>query len=109
MTVREWLDERTPRPPRALSDRLESALAMRASLAADDVPEALLRASEAIIGDLLGRQESARDSALDLLAADALMTYALEAAAEGIGSLDALASAAMSRVSAIAQAAASSA
>ena len=109
MTVREWLDARTPRPPRALSERLAGALVPLAAHSTDDVPETLLRASEAIIGDLLGRGGSGRDSALDLLAADALMTYALEAAAADIGTLEARASDAMCRVSAIADAASPSA
>ncbi|CAN5353584.1 hypothetical protein BH09GEM1_BH09GEM1_05050 [soil metagenome] len=108
MTVSQWLDSRTPRPPRALTDRLDASLAGLAIASRENTAETLLRASEAIIAELLERDGTTRDSALDLLAADALMTYAMEAAAEDIRSLDARATGAMSRVSSIAQAASSS-
>ena len=104
MTVREWLHSRTPRPPRSLADRLDEILAGLAPDLSEGIPDTLLRASEALICGLLQREGSTRDSALDLLAADTFMTYAMEAAAEDVPSLDACAAAAMCRVSAIAEA-----
>ena len=103
MTVREWLDSRTPRPPHSLSARLDTILAGLAPDSSEGIPDTLLRASEALIGALLQREGSTRDSALDLLAADTFMTYAMEAAAEDMRSLEACAAGAMARVSAIAE------
>lgn len=107
MTVFEWLESRTPRPPHSLADRLDTILASLAPDSSEAIPDTLLRASEALIGGLLQRAGSTRDSALDLLAADTFMTYAMEAAAEDMQSLDACAAGAMSRVSAIAEASSS--
>ncbi|MDQ2665267.1 MAG: hypothetical protein M3Z05_04585 [Gemmatimonadota bacterium] len=74
-----------------------------------DVPDALLAAGERIIAKLLRPEGSTRDSALDLLAADALMTYAMEAAAENTATLDHRAAGSMTRISRLAEAAASTA
>lgn len=105
MTVGEWLHTRTPQPPHALTARLDVLVENATGCAAANVPEALLNAGERIIADLLRPEGSSRDSALDLLAADALMTYAMEAAAEDIATLDQRAAAAMSRISVVADAA----
>jgi hypothetical protein len=109
MTVGEWLHTRTPQPPLALVARLDALVANANGNSAANVPDALLDAGERIIADLLRPEGSTRDSALDLLAADALMTYAMEAAAEDIATLDQRAAAAMSRISIIADAASPSA
>ena len=104
MTVREWLHSRTPRPPHSLTERLDATLAGLPSDPLEGIPATLLRASEALVGGLLQRGGSTRDSALDLLAADTFMTYAMEAVAADIRSLDACAAGAMLRVSAMAEA-----
>jgi hypothetical protein len=101
MNVGEWLHSRTPRPPIALTDRLHTLLDDLDLNDAPSIPAALEQAGDRLLGDLLRRQASARESALDLLAADALMTYLMESAAGDIGTLDAQAQAAMSRISAI--------
>ncbi len=105
MNVRDWLHSRTPRPPNALTDRLDALLDDLGLNNAPSIPAALEQARDRLLGDLLGRQASARESALDLLAADALMTYTMELAAHEIGTLDTQAQVAMSRISAILDAA----
>jgi len=70
--VRAWLAERTPRPPDALDLPVASADVPLTRLLADAGATALERA-------LAERGE--RRGAFDLLAADALITYACEAAA----------------------------
>jgi hypothetical protein len=82
-TVGEWLAAREPLPPPALSARLRELLGA-AVLAADarEAPELLLRTGEAVLARLLREAATTRESALDLLAADALVTYAFESAGE---------------------------
>lgn len=80
MTFSAWLDARRPAPP----PTLRAHLARRASLMPDGelLPERLADAGRALLGRVLARPEAGRDLALDLLAADALVTYAFEAQAE---------------------------
>jgi len=81
--VLAWLNAREPAAPAALAARI-TALAREA-------PSALLRATLTDTMSALGRYaldrslergETGDDVALDLLAADAFVTYAFEAAAE---------------------------
>ena len=84
-TVLDWLASRTPVPPAALAWRLQQVLRAypdegftgQATVAA--VMGAL---GLATLGSLAGRDPRSTDVALDLLAADALVTFAFEAAAE---------------------------
>jgi uncharacterized membrane protein len=80
MTVGEWLATRTPAPPPQLMQRVGHALGDAAdddkSLAADRCVEA----AERVVAQLLRDGRTGRESAADLLAADALVTYAFEAA-----------------------------
>jgi hypothetical protein len=86
-----WLAARRPPPPPSLRRALESALARRrpetapAQAAPDPagrtVAERLAGAGLAALGHVAARP-STRDTAIDLLAADALITYACEAAVE---------------------------
>ena len=71
--VRAWLAGRSPRPPEALALSIDEG--------AGDVTEGLTAAGLAALERALeGRGE--RRGAFDLLAADALLTYACECAAE---------------------------
>jgi len=65
--------------------------------------ETLLAAGERLVGSLLDEEATSRGSALDLLAADALVTYAFEAASERPGELAAQCRAAMVRIAALAR------
>jgi hypothetical protein len=74
-----WLRGRRPAPPERLARRMEAAL--QAVDADDDVSHALGNAAFACLQASL-EAGPGRAAALDLLAADALLTYAWEAAAE---------------------------
>ncbi len=100
MTVDAWLSRRTPRPPEALDARVRAALGARLALDASQVHAACEAAAEELLEALLATRATGRESAIDLLAADALVTYAFECAA-GSGDLDALAAGAMRRIAAI--------
>jgi hypothetical protein len=101
MTVREWLAQRQPAPPAALVARVDAVLGDAAGASAAHATEVCLRAAEQLVTELLRGDCASRDSALDLLAADALVTYAFEAAAETPATLAATASAAMERIAAL--------
>lgn len=63
----------------------------------DDLPQALIQGAESLLSGMDGES----DAAIDLLAADALITYALEAASEAGGAVEEIATMAMKRISAI--------
>jgi hypothetical protein len=101
VTIGEWLRSRTPAPPVALSARLEVVLATSLEESADQLPAVCLAAGERLVAELLRNDSTSRESALDLLTADALVTYAFEAAGEHASTIDAHAASAMRRISAI--------
>ncbi|HEX7020843.1 MAG TPA: hypothetical protein VF159_12570 [Gemmatimonadaceae bacterium] len=102
MTIREWLSTRTPPAPDALRARIEQVLADHLDDASDAAPEVCLRFAESLLRDLVSRESAGRDSALDLLTADALATYAFEAASEAPATIRSRADDAMFRLSAVA-------
>jgi hypothetical protein len=80
-SLSDWLDRRRPRPP----VELERALLDADDGAGDggrDPTEALAERARGRLGRALGRPGRVRESAFELLAADALLTYACEAALE---------------------------
>ncbi|HEY6061503.1 MAG TPA: hypothetical protein VIV10_13010 [Gemmatimonadales bacterium] len=83
MTVPDWLDSRRPAPPPTLRAHLDRRVppASRAS-GESALPEHLAAAGRALLERVLSHPAAGRDLALDLLAADALVTYAFEAQAE---------------------------
>ena len=86
--ARRWLDSRTPAPPAELRAAVEAGLDVGADAggAARSAPpssppvELLTGAAVARLTAALERPGRVRESAFDLLAADALATYACEAA-----------------------------
>ena len=74
-----WLASRTPPAPAALAERVT---AMTAEHGGGAPVESLLASAEAAMAALLHDGCLTRSSALDLLAIDALVTYAFEAAAD---------------------------
>jgi hypothetical protein len=80
VTVNGWLASRTPEPPPALAARIQVAIAGRAERSTAETSLLLIESADAMLRDLLARNSEARDSALDLLTVDALVTYAFEAA-----------------------------
>ncbi len=101
MTIGEWLDERRPSPPPALRTRIAAVLGESLALNATDTVDACLGAAERLVQTLLSGNSTTRDSALDLLTADALVTYAFEAAGEAPAALVERASQAMARIATI--------
>lgn len=81
MTRREvlaWLDARRPAPPAELREHLEAAI--RDSGAR--LPDHFVELGAAVLSRVTSAPEGGRALALDLLAADAFVTYAFEAQAE---------------------------
>jgi len=76
----DWLERETARAPEALRGRVRDHLAGAGSPA--PTPEALARSGRRALDRVLARGGN-RSVALDLLAADALVTLALLAQAEG--------------------------
>jgi uncharacterized membrane protein len=111
VTIAQWLSTREPAPPAALAERVREALsfavAERGELAgaldhpASALPEVALRAAEVLLRPMLTRGCVAREQALDLLAVDALVTYAIEAASEDAERLEVCVEGAMARLAAI--------
>ena len=103
MTLSAWLDARRPAPPARLRARIDAALGPALESDAGHVATACLEAGERLARELLQENATTRDSALDLLAADALVTYAFEAASERPGDLAARAREAMVRIAVLAR------
>lgn len=101
MTVSDWLDGRTPAAPPALRARIREALGDASTADAERVGDVCLATAERLVGGLLAGDCTSRDCALDLLTADALVTYAFEAAEASPGDLVPRAAAAMHRIAAL--------
>ena len=101
MTVGEWLEERTPAPPPVLSARLRAAFGARLEEPRASAYHAAMSSAESLLAELLALDCAARDRALDLLAVDAMVTYAFEAACERPDTLAARASGAMREIAAL--------
>ena len=103
MTLGAWLAERSPAPPPRLAERIHQALGARVSDDAEGAPTLCVEAAADLLRELLTRSATGRESALELLAVDALVTYAFEAASANPSSLTTTANAAMARLSLAAQ------
>ncbi|HSA56727.1 MAG TPA: hypothetical protein VLE53_13540 [Gemmatimonadaceae bacterium] len=101
MNVREWLSARVPAQPPALSRRIGELVGPFEAHPGDRADQCLAAAA-AGLQRLLDEPESSRAGALDLLAVDALVTYAFEAASEDPGRIPGLASHALHQLSALA-------
>ncbi|HET9706757.1 MAG TPA: hypothetical protein VFP39_00495 [Gemmatimonadales bacterium] len=73
-----WLAARRPAAPPTLVDPMTRGLID----SPESLPAHLALAGRALLDRVLARPEGGRELALDLLAADALVTYAFEAQAE---------------------------
>ena len=76
--VLAWLDTRRPAPPAALRAQIERAVTDSAA----PLPAHLADVGRRLLSKVASRPEGGRELALDLLAADAFITYAFEAQAE---------------------------
>lgn len=95
--VRTWLSGRVPPPPPALAQRLHEIVSDKRLAQPSDLAPWLVVSAERLLRDL----GDSREAATDLLAADALLTYAMEAAAEFNEDLDALAAAATLQIASV--------
>jgi len=87
MTVGDWIAARVPAAPESLQDRVRQALRSDVDAPGARTADVCLRAAAAILRGLIEGRRFGRDSAADLLAVDALMTYAFEyASAHGTAS-----------------------
>jgi hypothetical protein len=99
-----WIASRIPAPPERIAGRVREMLAAHPPWEALPLAEALVSAAETLLDDVLAAREGgARDAALDLLAADACVTWAFEAAADAPGTLGSRAEDAMRRLAAVAR------
>jgi len=76
--VLAWLDARRPVPPAAL----RACLAAPVTDSTEPLPEHLAELGRRVLVRVAGHPGGGRELALDLLAADAFVTYAFEAQAE---------------------------
>lgn len=100
-TVGEWLVSLQPTPPAALATRLSELLAPFESEPVERVSDVCLEAGERLLEALLSSGSTSRGTALDLLAVDALVTYAFQAGADQPQLLEARAARAMERIAAL--------
>ena len=96
-----WMAAHGEQPPAALRERLQALVVATPCADGAPVSGALLGAGQALLATILHSGTTQRDAALDLLTADALVTYAFEAAADDSASLDLLAADAMRAISAL--------
>ena len=80
MTDSDWLSRHTPPPPKELAAAIRAALKTRNITSDAPSPAELLETAQWLLEKVLQTEGETRDSALDLLTADALVTYALEVA-----------------------------
>src|SRR2546430_15234628 len=86
MTRREvlaWLETRRPVPPDALRARLAAAVSDAELAPLVPLPDQLAVLGRRVLGRGACRPDGGREPALELLAADAFTTYAVEAQAGG--------------------------
>ena len=95
MSALGWLRERDDGVPGALRERLRARITRGELSDESDNTDALIRAATGQLTLVLNTHPMTRAQALDLLAADAFATYALEAAADDPATLARRADAAM--------------
>lgn len=100
MILHQWLGGDAPPPPPALARRIVE-LAAPFDTTPGDAPQRYLAAAEAGLRQLVRDGAATRASALDLLAIDALVTYAFEVATAEPDRLVPFARAAMVRLAAV--------
>lgn len=100
MTLRDWLRARQPAPPAALLARMEEALGP-GDVKGEPLSERAMAAAERLLASILADPDAGRPRALDLLAADALVTYAIEADCRGGADVEARSRAAMARLASL--------
>jgi len=82
VTVREWVQAHATQVPETLTQRMIALLGADADQAASQTGAVCLTAAQRSLEQLLSSGRYERDSALDLLAVDALTTFAFEHVSE---------------------------
>jgi hypothetical protein len=82
MTIEDWIVTRSPAAPPQLTERVLAALGSARHDDAALTADRCLEAAEGVVGSLLRGGRTGRESAAELLAADALVTYAFQAASD---------------------------
>jgi hypothetical protein len=101
VSLAEWIRTRSPAPPPDLLARID---ALTANVSVSSTPaDALLDAAESAMDAVLQSGCLTRDSALALLAVDAIVTYAFEAAADDPATLEPRTQRALQRIAALVQ------
>ena len=80
--IEKWLDERAKPAPRTLRVRIARAVEGVGGESSASIADISARAGQQLLAQLLTEGCAARSAAPDLLAADALVTYAFEALAD---------------------------
>jgi hypothetical protein len=101
ITVADWLASRTPEPPERLLERIRETLGPALDGGMEEFPDAAIEGALTLMRRVM-REPQSREEAVDLLAADALVTYAFEAVAEDPAALDARAQDAIRRIAKLA-------
>jgi hypothetical protein len=91
VTVREWIERRTPAAPSTLTRQVLVLLGSDADADEARAADVCLEAAARALEGLLSENRFARESAVELLAIDALTTYAYEHASLTPGSATRLA------------------
>ena len=100
-TVGGWFDGLSPAPPEGLRARLAALLQPFAHQPARQVPEVCLDVGQQLLDALLASGSTSRETALDLLAVDSLITYAFQAAADDPSLMDTRAARALASIAAL--------
>ena len=103
MTIADWLTDREADAPPELLDAAREALGRDAARPAAEAAPVLLDAAERELATWLNDDAGGRAGAVPLLTIDALVTLALEAAADAPAGIDAVAADTMVRLSALAE------
>ena len=91
MTVGDWIRSRTAQSPAALTHEILVALGADSEASESRTAELCLVAAKRSLAALVGDNRFAREHALELLAIDALTTFAFEHASESDGGDEGLA------------------
>lgn len=98
MSPKHFVSERAPEIPPTLAAHLRDTLAAAEQGTGSEVADRLIESGVDLVATVAAAEPMSRAQALDLLAADALLTYAFEAAADEPQSLVARADDAMLRI-----------
>jgi len=80
--VLQWLEQRRPAPPPAFAAHLAAVAADAPALQPESLPAHLVELGQRLLARVTATPGGGRELALDLLAADAFVTYGFEAQAE---------------------------